>query len=77
MISHKPITQKNKFGCGVACVAGILDCKYRKALELFYKGDFRASNYGFDCKDIVESLNKAGKDYSYNYVSKKNTSKNL
>ncbi len=71
MVRPKPITQKNALGCGAACVAGILDCEYKKALGLFSKGIFRSSTYGFNCKDIVEVLDKAGRDYSYCYVNKK------
>ncbi|MEK6898080.1 MAG: hypothetical protein AABX28_01845 [Nanoarchaeota archaeon] len=36
-MSHKQITQKEAFGCSVACVASLLGISYNKSLKLFGK----------------------------------------
>jgi len=67
----KLIKQEDSFGCGVACVASILDINYQNSLNLFKNGRIKANNTGFLCKDIIESLTKRGLSYEYKYITKK------
>lgn len=60
------IKQENKLGCGVACVASILNLSYRNALKLFPKN--RAEKHGFICKEIVQALGRGGLRYEYKYI---------
>ncbi|MBI2043117.1 hypothetical protein HYT25_01880 [Candidatus Pacearchaeota archaeon] len=68
-MSHKPITQEEPMGCGVACVASLLGISYKKTLKLFGR------NYnlkkGAYCDDIVKTLKKAGLNYNYSKVNGK------
>lgn len=72
-----PVKQENVMGCGVACVAFVLNIKYQKALKLF-KNPQNAGSRGFYCKDIVEALGKKNLDFKYikNLKIKKLTYKN-
>lgn len=65
------IVQKDSNGCGVACVAFILNKKYSETLNLVENGSFKAKNRGFSCKDLVMILRKAQKDYRYKYITSK------
>lgn len=58
------VTQEHGAGCGVACVAYILNISYEKALK-YFKKPLQAIDKGFLCREIVEALNKAGLNYSY------------
>jgi hypothetical protein len=66
----KNITQKDDFGCGVACTASVLDLTYEKAKALFSKPK-QAKDFGFLCKDIVNALKKKGFTYDYKYIKPK------
>jgi len=68
---RKTVKQENNYGCGVACVAFIIGKSYRQTLKLFENGYFEASNYGFNCKDIINALSKSGLKYSYHYINSK------
>jgi hypothetical protein len=62
-----PVTQEHGTGCAVACVAFILNLSYKKTLKHFEQPD-HAWGRGFYCKEIVESLKKAGRLYSYSLI---------
>lgn len=67
----KPIVQEDSFGCGVACVANILDITYLEALELFEDGQLKASTIGFYCKDILRVFEYKNIKYEYKYIKPK------
>ncbi len=64
----KRVRQKDEYGCGVACVAVLLDIDYDQILKTFDNGNRKAEQEGFTCKDICSALKKFGKKYSYRYV---------
>lgn len=66
----KLVRQEDEFGCGAACLAMAAGLSYKQALELFSDGKVKAGKKGFLCKDICDVLGKAGKNYSYCYVTK-------
>ena len=63
---REPITQKNPFGCGIACTAFVLGLSYSKTLNLFENGKYKANKSGFYCKEIVNVL--GCEEFSYKYV---------
>jgi len=63
---NKPITQKDKFGCGVASVAFVLEITYQEALEMFDKNDIEKPE--FYCRDLVRALENANCKYNYKYL---------
>lgn len=65
------IVQKDDLGCGVACVAMVMNISYSNARSLFIDGDIKAQKTGFVCKEIVAALSKAGLDYEYKYIKPK------
>ncbi len=64
----KPITQEDKLGCGIACVAFVSKLSYNYAKKNYFSKPHQASTLGYLCKDLVKALSKAGKDYQYNYL---------
>lgn len=66
----KLIAQLNPYGCGVACVASILGVSYAEALR-FFQRPRQAGTRGYYCREVVEALKKGGRNYSYNYLTKK------
>lgn len=62
------IKQEDDFGCGVACVASLLEIDYQKALSLFWNGTNRALNEGFYCREIVKALNSSRLNYEFKYI---------
>ncbi len=66
-----PVKQEDSFGCGVACVASILNISYQKALSLFKNGERKAKETGFYCREIVEVLGRGGLKYDYKYIKPK------
>lgn len=66
----KNVTQKDGFGCGIACTASVLDLTYEKTKNLFSNSK-QAKDFGFLCKDIVNALKKKGFAYEYKYVKPK------
>ena len=63
IISYKPITQEDPFGCGVACTAFLLDQSYKETIKMF--NIKKIENYGCDCPDISKVLNKNGLAYKW------------
>ncbi|MEK7160371.1 MAG: cysteine peptidase family C39 domain-containing protein [Patescibacteria group bacterium] len=67
----KPTRQEDAFGCAVACVAFVLNIKYKYATELFKNGKKKARSSGFYCKEIVEVFKNTGFKYQYKYIKPK------
>ena len=59
---NNPVKQEHSFGCGVACVAVLLNQTYKKTLCLF-KNKQQAQTKGFFCKELIEVLNTKGLKY--------------
>lgn len=58
-----PVTQQHDYGCGVACVATIVDLTYEGALGLFGPdAERKANTEGFYLEEITAALRKANKD---------------
>ena len=68
---NKTVTQEESMGCGIACVAAILDRSYKSAKKLFENPQYSASR-GYYCRDLVKVLNKSGLDYTFAKINKKN-----
>ena len=66
----KNISQKDGFGCGIACAASVLGMNYESAKSLFPNSK-QAKGSGFLCRDIVSALKKRGLHYEYKYVKPK------
>lgn len=64
----KPIEQEDLFGCAVACSGFVLNVNYQKSLRLFHQGKKKASKMGFLCKEIVDVLNRNGREYEFRYI---------
>lgn len=65
----KYIRQKDPMGCGVACVAYVLNISYKSALKLFAEKDKRLSR-GYTSKDITDALTRFGICYKSVYVGR-------
>lgn len=59
----KLIAQEHTAGCGVACVAFILQKTYKEALELFSRPS-QAWGRGFLYDEIIDALKNGNKNYS-------------
>ena len=57
------VSQRDQFGCGVACVAYLCKKSYDDA-KTFFNSD-RIHEYGCDCIDIVNALARCGFNYAY------------
>jgi len=64
----KYIAQETPMGCGVACVANLLQISYKKALKLFDKPKKHVEK-GFYCREIINALEKVGLDYDFRKIS--------
>ncbi len=71
MEALESITQKDDFGCGIACVAFICNVSYDHAKNRYFKFPEDAESIGFYCRDLVYSLSKAEKNYKYKYHKRK------
>ncbi len=50
----KSITQEDSFGCGMACVAWIINKSYKRAKKEYFKDTYSAHIFGYLCKDLVK-----------------------
>jgi len=57
------VVQKHPWGCGVACVAYVLQIPYNQALTLFDK--YEDSIPGYYCPDIEDALVRGGLMYEW------------
>lgn len=68
----KPTRQEDNFGCAVACVAFIVNIKYKDAIKFFKNGEKRVKSVpDFYCREIVEILKNAGFYYQHKYIKPK------
>lgn len=65
----KPINQKHELGCGIACLAFILNKKYDKIAKEI--GIRKIKSKGLYCKEIVNYLIKNGYIAFYRYLKSK------
>ncbi len=63
------ITQEHTAGCGIACIASILNIDYNEALSFFNKE--YVSRRGYYCGEMVKVLNKNGLNYRYSKANSK------
>ncbi len=65
------VVQEDSMGCGVACVAYLLNVSYGQALRLF--GHTSGSVRGYYCPEICKALAKGGLSYGWQKISPKNS----
>ena len=63
------ITQEEPMGCGIACVAVILNKSYQSKRELFDNPEY-ASTRGYYCREMIKVLNKNFDNYTFSKASK-------
>ena len=64
------ITQEDPMGCGIACVATVLERDYTSTRRLF---DTRhAATRGYYCRDLIQALRKKGRSYRFTKAQSKN-----
>jgi len=56
----KSITQEEPAGCGIACVAIVLNESYQSTKKLFDNPEY-ASTRGYYCRELIKVLNKKRK----------------
>ncbi len=74
MVVKKSITQKDSLGCGIACVAFILDKNYTDTKK-YFKGLGDVNKTGYLCRDLVRVLAKKDLNYDYHYLKRRITFK--
>ena len=62
------IPQEDDYGCGVACVANLLEINYADALVLFNKPNLAIDGKHCFARDIAAALQIAGLDSEYKYL---------
>lgn len=67
------ITQRDPYGCGLACIAFLLHKEYREIIKFINHS--KAKNYGFTCKELVSLLTRLGLNYEYKYLKPRLRSK--
>ncbi len=65
----KLVAQEDSMGCGVACVASVLEISYKDSMKLF--DEKRSSTKGYYLKDLLQALNKKGVIYKSGKVTDK------
>lgn len=65
----KSITQKHEFGCGLACVAFVINKDYQTIIN--QQVEIRAEKQGFFCTDLVRLLKRHNQNYIYRYIKDK------
>lgn len=69
-MQKRPIKQEHEFGCGIACVAFLVNKTYREVMHLIDPTFSKVSSVGYYCKELVQTLNELGYCYIYKYVKK-------
>ena len=65
MMKYPLVTQEEEWGCGVACVASVLGCKYDKARTYFPAAIRNHAKYkGFSGLQLSRALLRGGKRYA-------------
>ena len=57
-------SQEHAYGCGISCVAYLLNITYDKARQ-FFERESGSWDGGYYCNDIITALGKAGLKYRY------------
>lgn len=70
----KSVTQRDPFGCGIACAAFVSRLSYKNAKKLF-NNKKNAKIKGYYCQDIVNALKR--KKLTYGYCYAKDSKKHL
>lgn len=70
MNKRKSVTQKDDFGCSIACVAFINGVTYKTAKIKWFKSK-DAKTIGYFCRDVVRAFKLVNKNYGYKYVKRK------
>ena len=60
------VTQEDEFGCGIACVAFLLNIGYAEAAKQFEPE--KARSLGFICRELTSVLNNNDQKYYYRYL---------
>ena len=68
---NKSITQEEPMGCGIACVALILNKSYKSAKNLFDNPEYSIKK-GYFCRELVKVLNKNGVNYNFSKINEDN-----
>lgn len=68
------VTQEESRGCGIACLAFLLEIPYKKAKSMFKHPEYSFSR-GFYCGEITNILNKAGLKYSSSKINPRSKKK--
>lgn len=68
----RSVTQKDMCGCGIACLACVLNVSYDAAILLLKNGKKFAKFKGFTCQEMVRALEKGNIIYKYQYISRGN-----
>ncbi len=61
-----PVSQKDNFGCGVACLAFVANKTYKEVLKDL--GKEQAKTKGFCCREMVDYLKKVDSQADYHYL---------
>ena len=64
------VTQKDNFGCGIACLAYALKIDYDYLIKSSRIKN-QVENKGLTCRKLVEILKSNGLDYCYKYIKTK------
>lgn len=67
---NKAIAQEDTYGCGLACVAFITGNNYKETKNKNFKNKKTARTFGYLCKDLVQALVRAGRQYGYKYLKR-------
>ena len=62
----RTVVQKHSRGCGLACIAFVLEVKYSKIAKFVRQS--KKLKDGLTCREIVNILGNFGKSYSYKYL---------
>ncbi len=66
----KGIAQEDPLGCGIACVAYMIKQSYKETKCRYFKS-CSANISGYLCRDLVNALAAAKRDYSYKHLNKR------
>lgn len=64
------VTQKDDFGCGIACVAFVSGKSYQEVICAL--GDKKAKEKGFYCRELTMVLSEFGEQYGYCHLKPRN-----
>jgi len=65
----EPITQKDQFGCGIACIAFVVGKTYDEVIKVL--GRDKAETAGFYCRELCRILEKFGCHCEHYYLKPK------